>query len=306
MASLQIINRRIRSVRSTRQITKAMQLVAASKLRRAQQAALGPQAFAQAAREFLARLSGQTVVKRHPLMQARPVKRVLYIVIAGDRGMAGGYNSNILRALGRSVRERGLSGKVRIQTKQERGLAMEQSGSANIAIGIGKRVSMGLARAKDVSQIEAYDCDVEDTAHQIVLPALDRVFKLYEENQIDAVDLVSTDFVSTVTQRVNVRQLLPVVVPPDTKSSGDAEMEPEPDDLVDFAIRRVLEAQLTQAILEARASEQAARMLAMMNATDNASDIIDDLTLLYNNERQSSITQEISEISAGAEAISGA
>jgi len=284
MASLQIINRRIRSVRSTRQITKAMQLVAASKLRRAQQAALGPQAFAQAAREFLARLSGQPVVKRHPLMQARPVKNALTIVIAGDRGMAGGYNSNIIRALGRLVRE----------TKA----------ASHMVITIGKRAAMATARAKDVKMIGSFEIDSADADTGIALPALEQVAQMFTSGEIDRVDLVSTDFVSTVTQRVNVRQLLPVVVPPDTKPSGDAEMEPEPDDLVDFAIRRVLEAQLTQAILEARASEQAARMLAMMNATDNASDIIDDLTLVYNNERQSSITQEISEISAGAEAIS--
>jgi F-type H+-transporting ATPase subunit gamma len=105
---------------------------------------------------------------------------------------------------------------------------------------------------------------------------------------------------------VNVSQLLPVIVPPDTKPQGDSDMEPEPEELVDFAIRRILEAQMVQALLEARAAEQAARMLAMMNATENADDIIGALTLVYNNERQSGITQEISEITAGAEAIAKA
>src|ERR1017187_2777371 len=105
MASLQTINRRIKSVRSTRQITKAMQMVAASKLRRAQTAAIGPQAYTAAARDLLAELSGQPVVKQHPLLVIRPRKRILTILIAGDRGMAGGYNSNIIRALGRNLRE---------------------------------------------------------------------------------------------------------------------------------------------------------------------------------------------------------
>lgn len=283
MASLQIINRRIRSVRSTRQITKAMQLVAASKLRRAQTAALAPQAYAAAARELLVNLSGQPVVKRHPLLTARtPVKRALTILIAGDRGMAGGYNSNVLRALGRHMRE---------------------TPAEHKAIAIGKRAATSVAHAKDLDALASFEIEGSDISAQIVLPVLNQVVSLFEAEEIDVVHLVSTEFVSTVTQKVNVRQLLPVIVPENTGPHGDAEMEPEPEDLIDFAIRRILEAQLTQAVLESRASEQAARMLAMMNATDNADDIIDDLSLLYNNERQASITQEISEITGGSEAM---
>jgi F-type H+-transporting ATPase subunit gamma len=286
VASLQTIQRRIRSVRSTRQITKAMQLVAASKLRRAQTAALGPQAYTAAARELLANLSGQPVVKRHPLMVARPVKRELSILIAGDRGMAGGYNSNVVRALGRHLRE--------------------TPGAEHSAIAIGRRAATSLARAKDVKVLASFDIEAHDAVTGIAAPVLEQVVTLFEGGNIDAVHLITTDFVSTVTQHVNVRQLLPVVVPAKTAPKGDAEMEPEPEELVDFAIQRVLEAELVQAILEARASEQAARMLAMMSATDNADDIISDLTLVYNNERQSSITQEISEITAGSEAIANA
>jgi F-type H+-transporting ATPase subunit gamma len=122
---------------------------------------------------------------------------------------------------------------------------------------------------------------------------------------VDAVVIISTDFVSTVTQKVNMRQILPVM-PPEGAAPTASEMEPSAEELVDLAVRRVLEAEVLQAILEARASEEAARMLAMMNASDNASDIIADLTLVYNNARQGKITQEISEISAGAEAIAKA
>jgi F-type H+-transporting ATPase subunit gamma len=273
-------------VRGTRQITKAMQLVAASKLRRAQTAALGPQAYTAAARELLANLSGQPVVKRHPLMTERPVKRSLSILIAGDRGMAGGYNSNVVRALGRHLHA--------------------TPGVEHSAIAIGRRAAMHLARAKDVHELATFDIEAGDADTDIAIPVLEQVVKLYESGEIDAVNLVTTDFVSTVTQKVEVRQMLPVVLTEKPAPKGDSEMEPEAEDLVDFAIRRVLEAELVQAILEARASEQAARMLAMMNATDNADDIISDLTLVYNNERQSGITQEISEITGGAEAITKA
>jgi F-type H+-transporting ATPase subunit gamma len=291
MPSRQIIGRRIRSVRNTRQITKAMQMVAASKLRRAQTAALGPQAYTAAARELLVNLSGQPVVKRHPLLAVRPVKRRLAIVVAGDRGLAGGYNSNVIRALARSIREGGLRG---------------QSESRNLAICIGRRAAMGVARAADVKEIASFNVDADDVTSEIVVPVLEQTIGMFKDGAIDEVELITTEFISTVSQHVVTRRLLPVVIPADVKPRGDAEMEPDAEELVDAAIRRILTAELTQAVLEARASEQASRMLAMMNATDNADDIIDDLTLVYNNVRQSGITQQISEISAGAEAMAQA
>jgi F-type H+-transporting ATPase subunit gamma len=282
MASLQIINRRIRSVKNTRQITKAMQMVAASKLRRAQTAATGPQRYTQAARQLLRDLGAQTMAAMHPLFEQRPVKRGLTILIAGDRGMAGGYNSNIMRALGKHIRE----------TKAEHDV-----------IAIGKRAALGVARAKDARMIASYDIDVADQATHIVIPVLEAVTEAFEKGEIDAVHVISTDFISTVTQKVEVRQLLPVVPPDEPGAPSESTMEPSPEELIDLVIRRVLEAEVLQAILEARASEEAMRMIAMMNASDNASDIIGDLTLVYNNARQGKITQEISEISAGAEAI---
>ena len=282
MASLQIINRRRQSVRNTRQITKAMQMVAASKLRRAQQAAMGPQAYTAGARELLRHLGAQTVAKTHPLFATRPVSKALTIIIAGDRGMAGGYNSNIVRALGRHIKE----------VKAEHSV-----------IAIGKRAALSVARAKDVEVIATFDADVQDIAGTVALPTLKKVTQLYEAGEIDSVHIISTDFVSTVVQKVNVRQMLPVAPPEEGQAPAEATMEPSAEELIDLAVRRVLEAEVLQAILEARASEEASRMLAMMNASDNASDILADLTLVFNNARQSKITQEISEISAGAEAI---
>lgn len=285
MASLQIINRRRQSVRNTRQITKAMQMVAASKLRRAQMAATAPQAYTRAARELLRNLGAQTIAATHPLFEKRPVKRALTIIVAGDRGMAGGYNSNIVRALGRHIKE----------------LPAEHS-----VIAIGRRAAMSVARAKDVNPIADFNADVPDTAGSVALPVLAKATELYEQGKVDVVHIISTEFVSTVTQTVRVRQLLPVEPPEAAGAPSESTMEPSAEDLIDIAVRRVLEAEVLQSILEARASEEAARMLAMMNASDNASDIIADLTLVYNNARQSKITQEISEISAGAEAIAKA
>ncbi|HEY6736546.1 MAG TPA: ATP synthase F1 subunit gamma [Candidatus Saccharimonadia bacterium] len=282
MASLQTINRRIRSVKNTRQITKAMQMVAASKLRRAQVAAQQPQAYTAAARALLQQFSTQTAAATHPLFVSRPVKRALTIFVAGDRGLAGGYNANVIRALARHIHE---------------------VGGEHSAIAIGRRAAAHVARAKNINQLAAYDVEAGDAAADIALPVLAEAIRLFTDGEVDVVHVITTEFVSTVTQRVAVRQLLPVVLPADLQPLPEASTEPEPEELVEFAVRRVLEAEVTQAILEARASEQAARMMAMMNATENADDIIADLTLVYNNERQSGITQQISEISAGAEAI---
>lgn len=286
MPSLQIINRRRQSVRNTRQITKAMQMVAASKLRRAQLAATAPQAYTKAARQLLSNLGAQTAAASHPLFTVRPVKRALTIVIAGDRGMAGGYNSNIVRALGRHIKE--------------------LPGVEHSVIAIGKRAALSVARAKDVNGMADFSADVPDIAGTVALPVLAEAAQAFEKGEVDVVHIISTEFVSTVVQKVNTRQLLPVLPPEQAGSPSESTMEPSVEDLMDIAVRRVLEAEVLQAILEARASEEASRMLAMMNASDNASDIIGDLTLVYNNARQGKITQEISEISAGAEAIAKA
>ncbi len=282
MAALQGIKRRIRSVTSTRQITKAMQLVAASKLRRAQEAATGPQAYIEAAREVLVRLSGHAETQRHPLYQVRPVKQALAIVIAGDRGMAGAYNSNIFKALGRHLHE--------VNVPHQ-------------AICIGRHATLHVARASDIDELAAYHIDSGDADTALAQPVLQEALDLFRRGEVDAVYLVSTRFHSTIKQEASVRQLLPLTGRTDEPQT-DRELEPSAEELLDVATTRLLEAEVLQAILEARASEQAARMMAMMNATDNAKELIEDLTLTYNDARQAAITQELAEISGGAEAIS--
>jgi F-type H+-transporting ATPase subunit gamma len=280
MAALQGIKRRIKSVRGIHQITKAQQLVAASKLRRVQLAATGPQEYTRAIRELLAHQSAQPGVNWHPLYEVRPVKRALTIVVAGDRGMAGAYNSNIFRALARHLRKMGVP-----QT----------------AICVGKKASVHVAHAADMEEIAAYNVSGGGPVDVAVAqPLLQEVLDQFVAGEIDAVHLLYTQFVSTVKQEVILKQLLPIA----KNSDGvPGETEPEPEELLDYVARRALEADVVQAILEARASEEAARMVAMMNATDNASDLITDLTLTFNNARQANITQELAEISAGADAI---
>ncbi|HUD11643.1 MAG TPA: ATP synthase F1 subunit gamma, partial [Candidatus Saccharimonadia bacterium] len=261
-------------------ITKAMQMVEASKLRRTQAAANAPRDYTQAARELLDRLSAETLARLHPLFRSRPVKRALTIVIAGDRGMAGAYNSNALKALGLHV------GAIKAQ---------------HSAICIGRRAAMQVSRASDIDEIASYEIDSGDANVAIARPVLEKALDLFLTGKVDSIYLIYTRFESMVKQEVQVRQLVPV--PTRNNASGPLEYEPEPEELVEYAVRRVLEADLTQAILESRASENAARMVAMMNATDNADDLIGDYTLVLNNVRQATITQEIAEISGGADAI---
>lgn len=280
MAKLQAVKGRIRSVTGTRQITKAMQLVAASKLRKYQKTAKGPEEYTAAARDLLVHLGGSRVLTMHPLYQSREVRNVLTIIIAGDRGMAGAYNSNILRQLDQNVSK----------------YAVPQ-----LALCIGKYAAMHVARTPGVDELAAYELEQDDSDLALARPVLREALDLFMGGKIDAVDIIYTKFHSTVHQEVVSERLLPVIPP--MGGAVETTLEPNPERLIDYATRHILEALILQAILDARAGEQASRMLAMMNATDNAKDLINDLTLVYNNARQAAITQQISEISAGAEAM---
>ncbi len=289
MAAIQSIKRRIGSVKNTRQITKAMQLVAASKLRRAQDAVEGPRVYARLARELLTRLRQLAGADAHELFRGREVKARLIIAIASDRGLAGAYNSNIQRRLVEEL-------------KADRAAGVQTS-----VIAIGRHVGQFASRLRDCEVVGFYD-DMPDTPDPNQLRAITAtLFKLFQSQSIDAADLLFTDFVSTVSQQVRLRRVLPAGFK-DAELSHDikqADFEPSVDEVLQRGIVRLIEAQLFQAILDARASEHAMRMLAMKNATDNATEIVDDLTLVYNNARQANITQELAEITGGAEALNG-
>ena len=280
MASQQAIKHRIGSVRNTKQITKAMQLVAASKLRKAQESALGPKAYVATAKELLASLAWHPDAMSNPLFTAPDSPNALTVVISSDRGLAGAYNTNVLKAAA---------------------TALQTCKGQNYVISVGKYASRFVARLKNIESLGAYEQDLINLDTDIVQPVLSTMFESFNNGDVSSVTVVYTTFVSTIRQEVVVEQLLPI--PKSDVKVSDREFEPNAEVVFEKAVKRILEAQMLQYLLESRASEQASRMLAMKNATDNASDLIDDLTLMYNNARQAKITQELAEISAGAEAI---
>lgn len=290
MASRQQIKQRIGAVKNTKQITKAMQLVAASKLRRAQDAAAGPRAYAELARAVLARLrhiaGGESEFR---LFADRPVKSRLLIVITSDRGLAGAYNSNVIRRMIKELK------------------ADRENGVDTSVIVIGRQAAHAAGRINGLDVHAVYQSLPDKPDADTLRPLLSTAVGLFAENQVDAVDIIYAKFVSTIVQEVQVKRLLPAGLEAETTEEkiedGEATVEPSVEVLLQSATLRLLDAQIYQALLEAAASEHSMRMLAMKSATDNASDIIEDLTLEYNNARQAAITQELAEITGGAEAI---
>lgn len=290
MPSQRQLKGRIRSVKNTKQITKAMQMVAASKKRRAQEATKATAPYTETARKLLAHLAKQGATKRHPLFQVRPIKSRLLIVVASDKGLAGAYNSNVSKQYLRELLD---DNKNQVNTK---------------TIAIGRKVTSFVTRLKDAELVGAYE-DLPDQLEGFELrPALDAAYKAFVDGEVDAVDLVYTEFVSSVTQIAKTERLLPagnkVEELEETKGlTLEATFEPDEETVLESVTYRLINAQLFQAFLDARASEHSMRMIAMKNATDNAGDLIDDLTLEMNKARQAAITQELAEISGGAEAM---
>lgn len=288
MASRQQIKQRIKSVGSTKQITKAMQLVAASKLRHAQEAAAGPQEYSRVAREMLTRLRQVASTEESAdLFQKRPVKRRMLIAITSDRTLAGAYNVNVIRRL---LQE--------LKADREAGIQTE-------ILAIGRQAANALTRIKDIEVAGVYiDFPGRPTANDI-RPILTTVVDRFKVGDTDDVTVIYTHFASTVSQQVSMTQLLPAGFEEEVVESDlmHATIEPSVEELLQSTTVRLLEVQLYQYLLEAVASEHAMRMLAMKNATDNASDLIDDYTLEYNNARQAAITQELAEITGGAQAL---
>lgn len=281
------IKSRIGSVKNTRQITKAMELVAASKLRKAQEAAQRTALYAKTAREILTHLRHTSETLRAPLYEDRQVKNRLYLVISSDRGLAGAYNSNIFKQFTQRLKEDRTAGvDARVLT-------------------VGRQAGRFAARLKDVSTIGSYE-DMPDNPDATQLQALiSSAVRAFTGGEVDAVELIYTEYVSSIAQETRSQQLLPagfedVEVP---ANISQAEFEPSPEAVLETVTMRLLESQLLQALLASKASEYSMRMMAMHSATDNASDIIEDLTLEMNKARQAYITQELAEITGGAEAL---
>jgi len=287
MASTRQLKSRIRSVKSTKQITKAMQMVAASKMRRAQDATKASSAYSKAAQELLTYFASQGIVADHRWFVKRPVKTRMLILIASDKGLAGAYNANVLKEYVVRLRED------------------DAAGVANQTIAVGRKASRFVTRLKDTAVVGTYEDMPDHPEGAEYYTILNSAKDAFEQGEVDAVDVIYTEFVSSMKQEAVTVRLFPagftsVEVPEFVR---DATYEPNVERVLDDAAYRLIGSQLFQALLDARASEHSMRMIAMKNATDNASELVDDLTLEMNKARQGAITQELSEISAGAEAM---
>lgn len=284
MPSTREIRRRIRSVTSIGQVTKAMEMVAASKMRRAQAMALATRPYAEKLQQVLSSLSAQTggVETLHPLLARRPVKNTCLILITADRGLAGGLNSNIIRYAAQFVLER--STPVHLVTVGRRGRDWMLRRRRDIVAeftGLGDRPSMN------------------DTT-----PMSRVVMDGYLHGECDEVYVAYTHFQSTLIQRPTSFRLLPVEPPPQATSHYlEFIYEPSPQEVLAQLLPRYVDMEVYHAVLEAVASEQSARMVAMRNATENAQEIVSELTLRYNKARQETITKELLEIASGAQAL---
>jgi len=287
MANTQGLKQRIRSVKSTRQITKAMQLVAASKMRKAQEATKASSPYTLAARELLAAISTHSSVKDHPLFKTRKVESRLIILIASDKGLAGAYNSNVIKAY---------TNEIQADTKK---------GITTKTLTVGRKAAQFVSRVKGIDVLGSYE-ELPDRPDGSELRAiLNTSRELFVNGDVDAVDVVYTDYVTSITQVATTMRVLPAGFEEGQAPTKtfDAVYEPSTEEVLNGIAYRLVGAQLFQALLDSRASEYSMRMIAMKNATDNASDLIDDLSLAMNKARQGAITQELAEISAGAEAL---
>lgn len=286
MASTITLKRRISSIKNTRQITKAMELVSASKLRRAQEYAMRSRAYRELAYELLAKLNAMTEVSQQPLFEKRPVKNRLYIVVTSNSGLAGAYNANCLKLLSQNLK---IDRDSKIKSK---------------IIAIGGKGAQFVRRIQDVDLLAAYPALGDQPTANDVRPVLNTIIDQYANKHVDDVSVIYTVFKSTVVQNVQMLKLLPAeVVPGTTDNVQISNFEPDVETVINQTATRLIEAQVWQAVLESLASEHAMRMVAMKNATDNAKDLIDDYTLELNTARQASITQELAEITGGAEAL---
>jgi F-type H+-transporting ATPase subunit gamma len=288
LASTITLKRRISSIKGTRQITKAMQLVSASKLRRAQEYALASREYRDMAYDLLRRLNALPEAELNPLFKKRPVKTRLYIIVTTNTGLAGAFTSNALKLLTQGL------------TKDREDRVKSQ------VITIGSKAAQFVRHLSNVELSAAYPPFGDKPTANDIRPLLNTVIKKYEDQSVDEVNIIYTKFISTVSQQAVVQQLLPA---PLLDNPGDASalsnFEPDAETVIEQVTTRLIEAQIWQAVLESLASEHAMRMLATKNATDNANDLIKDYTLELNTARQAAITQELAEITGGVEALNG-
>jgi F-type H+-transporting ATPase subunit gamma len=280
------IRNQISSVKSTQKITSAMQMVAASKMRKAQERMSLGKPYAEKIRSVVSHLANANTEYKHLYLQDRDVKRVGYIVVSSDRGLCGGLNVNNFKQAIKSMKEWDEKGaEVDICAIGQKAISFFKSYGGNVVA--------ALSHLGD-----------QPSAHELI-GSVKVMLNAYDQGKIDRLYVVYNTFVTTMTQQPTVNQLLPLEAldSDEMKHHWDYIYEPEAKDLLDGLLTRYIESQVYQGVVENVACEQAARMIAMKSATDNAGDIINELQLIYNKARQAAITQEISEIVSGAAAV---
>jgi F-type H+-transporting ATPase subunit gamma len=285
-----VLRRRIKSVQSTKKITRAMELIAASRIVRAQQRVAAARPYSEQITEVIPNLASTGAGQDHPLLRPRDeISTVGFVVVTADRGLAGAYNSSVIRTAERAIQH---------ERAQGRGYALALAGR----------------KAESYFRFRGYEIDSaasgfsEQPTYDDAKAVADAVIERYEEGDVDQVQLVFTRFLSVGTQRVVNRRLLPLETEALAEGRGegpqaDYEYEPEPEEILERLVPRYVEARVFSALLEAAASEHAARQRAMKSATDNADELIKNLSVVANKLRQASITTEIMEIVGGAEAL---
>ena len=280
------IRKKIGSVENTQKITSAMQMVAASKMRRTQEKMREGKPYAEKIRQVIGHLANANPEYRHVFMTEREIARIGYIVVSTDKGLCGGLNVNMLRVLVRDMAEWHGKG-------VEADLALIGNKAAAFFRSVGGNVTAAVNNVGEAPVLAE------------LIGSIRIMFDAYEQGRIDRLFIVSNDFVNTMTQRPRIRQLLPLDPEEDEhlKRRWDYLYEPDARQLIDGLVMRFIESQVYQAVVENGACEQAAKMIAMKNATENAEQLIEELRLIYNNARQAAITQEIAEIVGGAAAV---
>jgi F-type H+-transporting ATPase subunit gamma len=285
VASQREIRRRISSAKNIKQITRAMQFVAASKLRRAQESTLAARPYREKLDEVIADLAAVLDGEDHPLLAGRDLAREhnrLIVIITSDRGLAGALNTNTIRFIAREITEH--PGELKVATVGRKG-----------------RDAMRRARVPIAAHFEGFG---DKPSFADVLPLARLITDDYVAGTYDRVDVVYSRFVSTLVQKPSMEQLLPVVPTEDVEGIPGHQFvfEPSPAAFLQALLPRYVATRVFQAVLEAKASEESSRMVAMKNATENAQELIEDLTLSYNKVRQTNITREMVEIASGAQA----
>jgi F-type H+-transporting ATPase subunit gamma len=284
LASLRDIKTRINSTKKTSQITKAMEMVSASKKNRAEATAKAFVPYMEKMQDVVASIANGSSGASHPMLVSRPVKRTAYLVITSDRGLAGAFNSNVIRAAYQAIQKR------------------HKSNDEFVVIAIG-RMGRDFFKKRDMNVISEIIGMGDELSFSMIKDIASNTVNLFADEAFDELYMYYNHYVSAIQQEVTEKQLLPLTNISPSKAITSYEFEPEQEEILKVLLPQYAESLIYGALLDSKASEHSARMQAMKNATDNAKELINGLTLTYNRARQAAITQEITEIVGGAAAL---